>query len=114
MGIAVFFYLREGPADAPWLNKDQKSQIEKDLARRWHAAGPLMIAALGWCVMPFLAHDPWASIVVMTLVAAATFSFTGPFWSMPIAMLSGAAAASASSPPCWGLGRLPVRCWWAG
>ncbi|HSS13095.1 MAG TPA: MFS transporter, partial [Rhizomicrobium sp.] len=61
--------------------------------RRWHAAGPLMIAAAGWCVMPSLAHDPWASITVMTLVTAATFSFTGPFWSMPTAMLSGAAAA---------------------
>jgi MFS family permease len=177
MGVAVFFYLRERPCDAPWLDAAQKDQIEKDLAvsaagrvthggllqalrdkrfwalvpiamagsigtsgiglwlptiinqtgvadvmvvgllsaipyaaaivvqflnahhsdrtgeRRWHAAGPLMIAAAGWCVMPFLAHDPWASIAVMTLVAAATFAFTGPFWSMPTAMLSGTAAA---------------------
>ena len=29
----------------------------------------------------------------MTLVASATFAFTGPFWSMPTAMLSGTAAA---------------------
>lgn len=177
MGVAVFFYLRERPADAPWLDQAQKDRIAADLAssssrqavhgalwqalgdrhfwalvviamagsigtsaiglwlpsiihetgiadvmrvgllstipyavavvmqflnarhsdrsgeRRWHAAGPLMIAAVGWCVMPSLSHDPWASIAVMTLVASATFSFTGPFWSMPTAMLSGTAAA---------------------
>jgi len=61
--------------------------------RRWHAAGALMVAAGGWCAMPLFAHSPWASIAVMTLVACATFSFTGPFWSMPTAMLSSAAAA---------------------
>ena len=61
--------------------------------RRWHAAGPLLIAAAGWCVMPFIAHNPWAAIFVMTVIASATFSFTGPFWSMPTALLSGTAAA---------------------
>jgi MFS family permease len=61
--------------------------------RRWHAGGPLMVAAAGWCAMPLFAHSPWASIAVMTLVTCATFSFTGPFWSMPTAMLSSAAAA---------------------
>jgi predicted MFS family arabinose efflux permease len=61
--------------------------------RRWHSAGPLMIAAVGWSVMPFIIHSPWTSIAVMTLVTCATFSFTGPFWSMPTAMLSGTAAA---------------------
>jgi len=176
-GVVVFFYLKEKPGDAPWLDAAQKDQICKDLVlptagpsahgtlrqalgdrrfwalvaiamagsigtsgiglwlptiinqtgvtdlmaigllsaipyaaaiviqflnarhsdrtaeRRWHAAGPLMIAAAGWCVMPALARDPWASIAVMTLVASATFAFTGPFWSMPTAMLSGTAAA---------------------
>lgn len=61
--------------------------------RRWHSAGPLMIAAVGWCVVPFINHSPWMSIAVMTLVTCATFSFTGPFWSMPTAILSGTAAA---------------------
>ena len=177
MGVVVFFYLKDKPGDAPWLDAAQKDQIRKDLVlptagpsahgtlwqalgdrrfwalvaiamagsigtsgiglwlptiinqtgvtdlmaigllsaipyaaaiviqflnarhsdrsaeRRWHAAGPLMIAAAGWCVMPALARDPWASIAVMTLVASATFAFTGPFWSMPTAMLSGTAAA---------------------
>jgi MFS family permease len=178
MGVGAFFYLRERPCDAPWLDAAQRDQIEKDLAlqraagqtahggllqalrdrrfwalvpiamagsigtsgiglwlptiinqtgiadvmmvgllsaipyaaavviqflnarhsdrtaeRRWHAAGPLMIAAVGWCAMPHLAHAPWASIAVMTLVASATFAFTGPFWSMPTAMLSGTAVA---------------------
>lgn len=177
MGIVVFFYLRERPGDAAWLDGAQKKQIEKDLLvsspgrhahgglsqalrdrrfwalvviamagsigtsgiglwlptiihetgiadimavgllsaipyaaavviqflnarhsdrtgeRRWHAAGPLMVAGAGWGLMPLLAHAPWASIVVMTLVTSATFSFTGPFWSMPTALLSGTAAA---------------------
>jgi MFS family permease len=66
---------------------------DKAQERRWHASGPLMVAAIGWCVMPALAHQPWASIAVMTLVASATFAFTGPFWSMPTALLSGTAAA---------------------
>ncbi len=61
--------------------------------RRWHAAGSLMVAAAGWCVIPWMAHAPWACIAVMTLVASATFAFTGPFWSMPTVLLSGTAAA---------------------
>jgi MFS family permease len=61
--------------------------------RRWHTAAPLLVAAAGWCVMPLLVHLPWVSIAVMTLVASATFAFTGPFWSMPTALLSGTAAA---------------------
>lgn len=178
MGVGAFFYLKEKPRDADWLDQDQKVQIAKDLAstsvgsqvahgtlwhalrdrrfwalvmiamagsigtsaiglwlptiihetgiadvmtvgllsaipyaaavvvqflnarhsdrtgeRRWHAAAPLMIAALGWCMMPLLAHAPWASVAMMTLVTSATFSFTGPFWSMPTAILSDTAAA---------------------
>ena len=61
--------------------------------RRWHAAGPLLAAAAGWCVMPFLSNAPWLSILVITFIACATFSFTGPFWSMPTKLLSGTAAA---------------------
>lgn len=61
--------------------------------RRWHAAGPLLVAALGWCCMPSIAHNPWLSILAMTVIASATFSFTGPFWSMPTTLLSGSAAA---------------------
>lgn len=61
--------------------------------RRWHAAGPLMIAAAGWFAMPWMAHMPWVSIVVMTVVTSATFAFTGPFWSMPTTLLSSKAAA---------------------
>jgi MFS family permease len=61
--------------------------------RRWHAAGPLLVAALGWLCMPWISHSPWLSILAMTIIASATFSFTGPFWSMPTAILSGSAAA---------------------
>jgi MFS family permease len=61
--------------------------------RRWHAAGPLLVAALGWCCMPWISHNPRLSILVMTVIACATFSFTGPFWSMPTTLLSGSAAA---------------------
>jgi MFS family permease len=61
--------------------------------RRWHAAGPLLVAALGWCCMPWISHNPWLSILAMTIIASATFSFTGPFWSMPTTLLSGSAAA---------------------
>ena len=171
VGIIVFFYLKERPSDASWLNQAQKHEIQTALSgsltsassrhgrlshalrdkrywalvaisvsgsigtsgiglwlptiinktgvgdimtiglfsaipyafaiaiqyfnarhsdhtgeRRWHAAGPLMLAALGWAIMPLLAHAPLASIAVMTMVTGATFAFTGPFWSMPTAM----------------------------
>lgn len=61
--------------------------------RRWHSAGPLLVAAAGWCLMPLISHDPWLSIGAMTVIACATFAFTGPFWSMPTTLLSGTAAA---------------------
>jgi MFS family permease len=61
--------------------------------RHWHAAGPLLLAAASWCAMPFLSHSPWLSLLVLTIITSATFAFTGPFWSMPTAILSGPAAA---------------------
>ncbi len=61
--------------------------------RRWHAAGPLLVAAAGWCVMPFISGAPWLSILVITFISCATFSFTGPFWSMPTKLLPDGVAA---------------------
>ena len=38
MGVVVFFYLKEKPGDAPWLDAAQKEQIQRDLVPA--ATGP--------------------------------------------------------------------------
>jgi D-galactonate transporter len=61
--------------------------------RRWHAAGPALVGAVAWCLLPVVKDSTWASMVVVTLVSMGMFGATGPFWSTPANYLRGTAAA---------------------
>lgn len=61
--------------------------------RRWHAAIPAGIAALGWFLLPLVQDMTWLALGVLTLMTAGSFGATGPFWSLPASYLSGTAAA---------------------
>ena len=60
--------------------------------RRWHIAGCLTIAAVGFA-WAALAHSLIMALIAMTLAAVGLWSMMGPFWTLATTMLSGAAAA---------------------
>lgn len=61
--------------------------------RRWHAAIPAAVAAVGWFLLPFVEDMTWVALGMLTLMTAGSFGATGPFWSLPASYLSGTAAA---------------------
>ena len=60
--------------------------------RRWHVAVPAFVAAAGWAVSGWV-QSPWLVLVALCLAQAGMMSMLGPFWTLPTAFLSGAAAA---------------------
>jgi ACS family tartrate transporter-like MFS transporter len=60
--------------------------------RRWHVALPSFIAAVG-LLLSAATRDPLLSLASLTLAAAGIWGSLGPFWSLPTAFLTGAAAA---------------------
>jgi MFS family permease len=61
--------------------------------RRMHAALPMMMGGIAWLLMPIFATSLTGVVVLMTAATALVFATTGPFWAMPSAYLSRAAAA---------------------
>lgn len=66
---------------------------DRMLERRWHAAVPALVAALGWFVLPLVQDHAWLALFMLTLITAGSFGTTGPFWSLPATYFSGTAAA---------------------
>ena len=60
--------------------------------RRWHVAIPSFISAVG-LMLSASTRDPILSLAALSLAAAGIWGALGPFWSLPTAFLSGAAAA---------------------
>jgi ACS family tartrate transporter-like MFS transporter len=60
--------------------------------RRWHVAIPSFISAVG-LLLSAATRDPILSLAALSLAAAGIWGSLGPFWSLPTAFLSGAAAA---------------------
>jgi ACS family tartrate transporter-like MFS transporter len=67
---------------------------DKRNERRWHIAGCLILAAVGfaWAAM---AHSLVMALCAMTLAAVGLWSMMGPFWTLTTSMLGGTAAAGA-------------------
>lgn len=61
--------------------------------RRWHAAIPALVAALGWFLLPLVQEHTWLALGMLTLMTAGSFGATGPFWTLPSTYLAGTAAA---------------------
>jgi sugar phosphate permease len=66
---------------------------DKTQERRWHSAAPALVAAAGWFLLPFVADHTALAILVLVVVTAGTLATMGPFWTLPAAVLSPAAAA---------------------
>jgi MFS family permease len=62
--------------------------------RRWHIAGCLLLAAIGFAWTAVAANIVIA-IVAMTFAAMGLWSMMGPFWTLTTSVLGDAAAAAA-------------------
>ena len=60
--------------------------------RRWHVAVAAFAAAAGW-VLAALAPSPWLFVLALALTTAGMKSMLPTFWTLPMTMLSGTAAA---------------------
>ena len=68
---------------------------DRSLERRYHAAIPLLIAALSLFLLAATASSSVpVSVMLWCLVAAGTVSLWGPFWSLPNEFLTGFSAAA--------------------
>lgn len=63
--------------------------------RVWHIAAASLVAFTGLCASAALADSPILSVVAISIGAAGTLAIVPIFWTMPAAILSGAAAAGA-------------------
>ena len=67
---------------------------EKSGERRWHVAVPAFAGALGLVLSTFYAASPWPALAALTLATAGIVTSLPLFWSLPTAILGGAAAAA--------------------
>jgi MFS transporter, ACS family, tartrate transporter len=67
---------------------------DKTGERKWHAAGACLLCAAGLaaCSLIGVGH-PVITMAALTFAIMAQQSFSGPFWAMPCAILTGTAAA---------------------
>jgi len=61
--------------------------------RPWHAASALLAAASGFVILAYFGHHPVLSIAAITLIASGALAWIGVFWTMPMRLLAGTAAA---------------------
>jgi D-galactonate transporter len=62
--------------------------------RRWHTAVPMVIGALGLTLSAVAGKHTAAAILCLTVAAAGILTCAPLFWSLPTALLGGAAAAA--------------------
>ncbi len=66
---------------------------DRVLERRWHAAICATAGGVGWLLLPLVAKNPAAALLLLTLATSGSLAAMGPFWTLPTAYLSGASAA---------------------
>jgi D-galactonate transporter len=62
--------------------------------RRWHMAVPMMLGAIGLTLSAVAGNHTAAAILCLTVAAAGILTCAPLFWSLPTALLGGAAAAA--------------------
>ena len=66
---------------------------DRTLERRYHAAVPLIAAAVPLMLLS-TTSSVWVALALWSMIAAGIYSFLGPFWSLPSEFLSGLSAAA--------------------
>jgi ACS family tartrate transporter-like MFS transporter len=71
------------------------SSSDRTGERRWHAAGPMMIAAVGLFTSALLQNHAGLALSMFSLAAAGIYGYFAGFWALPGSLLTGAAGAAA-------------------
>jgi len=71
------------------------SSSDRTGERRWHAAGPMLLAAAGMLLSALTQSSAGLALAMFTLGAAGLYSFFSGFWALPGSLLTGASAAAA-------------------
>lgn len=66
---------------------------DKRRERRWHIVIPAILASAGLVLCAVFASNTWIALCALTLATSGILSVLALFWSLPTAILSGAAAA---------------------
>lgn len=66
---------------------------DRTMERRWHVAGAMLTAALGWALLPLFNDSTVFSVAVITVCAIGVFSAQPIFWTVVPTYLSRTAAA---------------------
>jgi len=66
---------------------------DRAMERRYHAAIPCLVSALGLIGIGVFAHYPALAFTALIVTVAGALSYNGPFWQIPPMMLAGTAAA---------------------
>jgi len=62
--------------------------------RRWHFSIPLLVASGSLLAAGLNIGSPWVALSFLTLTGAGLYAALGTFWSRPMALLAGTAAAA--------------------
>jgi len=62
--------------------------------RRWHLIVPFSVAATGLVLAGIFSDNVWLSLAALSMAAGGSLTTSPLFWSLPTAVLSGAAAAA--------------------
>jgi sugar phosphate permease len=63
--------------------------------RRWHTAGPMIVAGMGLLLSAIVQNNPALAIAMFCLTGAGLYSYLPGFWALPTRFLTGSAAAAA-------------------
>jgi len=67
---------------------------DKTRERRWHLIVPFTVAATGLVLAGIFSDNVWLSLAALSMAAGGSLTTSPLFWSLPTAVLSGAAAAA--------------------
>jgi len=67
---------------------------DKTRERRWHLIVPFSVAATGLVLAGIFSDNVWLSLAALSMAAGGSLTTSPLFWSLPTAVLSGAAAAA--------------------
>lgn len=108
LGIICWFYLTDHPAQAHWLQPDERQWLidvlaaiamylwsrhaDRNREHVWHVAIPMGLGGLGIPVALYL-DSPLLVMIPVSIAAMGVFSAIPSFWALPAQFLTGAAAA---------------------
>ncbi len=92
LAIGALTVLPNAAAAVAMVAVGRRSDARRE--RRWHLVVPGLVGTAGWLVTARAGGDTAAAVAAMTVATAGVMCTLSQFWTLPTAILAGAAAAS--------------------